>query len=133
MIADSSALMAIVLDEPESATVVDMLLADKTSQMAAGTWIELAAVISRRDDHADLFPILEGIVEQLRLEIAPMSIAQARIGHDAYREFGRGTGHPAQLNLGDCFSYALAKELDEPLLFKGEDFIHTDVKQALPR
>lgn len=133
MIVDSSALMAIILNESEGADFADLLLTDRFSRMAAGTWIELAAVLSRRVDHAELFPILDGIVENLHLEIAPMTVAQSEIGHRAYREFGRGTQHPAQLNFGDCFPYALAIAMDEPLLFKGDDFVHTDVMQAVPR
>ena len=68
-----------------------------------------------------------------RIELSPVTVTQARIGHDAYRRYGRGIDPKARLNFGDCFPYALAKELDQPLLFKGEDFIHTDVKQAIPR
>jgi ribonuclease VapC len=56
---------------------------------------------------------------------------QARIGREAYRDFGKGSGHPAQLNFGDCFAYALAKVTGEPLLFKGSDFVHTDVTPAV--
>jgi ribonuclease VapC len=59
--------------------------------------------------------------------------AQARIAREAYRDFGKGSGHPAKLNFGDCFAYALAKKLNEPLLFKGDEFAHTDVRPALPR
>ena len=60
----------------------------------------------------------------------PVTAVQAEIGRRGYREYGRGTGHPARLNLGDCFSYALAKETGEPLLFKGDDFTHTDIARA---
>ncbi len=133
MIVDTSVLMAIILDEPEGPGFIDVLIEAGASKMSAGTWIELAAVISRRPDHQDLFPLLYGIVERLRIATTPMTSTQAAIGHQAYREYGRGAQHRADLNFGDCFSYALAKELDEPLLFKGEDFIHTDVKQAIPR
>lgn len=125
--------MAIILDEPERSRFVDLLIEAGTSRISAGSWIELAAVIGRRPDHQDLFPLLYGIVERLRITTASLTSTQAKIGHQAYREFGRGTQHRADLNFGDCFSYALAKELDEPLLFKGDDFIHTDVKQAIPR
>jgi len=61
----------------------------------------------------------------------PVTEAQARIAREAYRDFGRGSGHPARLNFGDCFAYALAKAMDEPLLFKGEDFTRTDITSAL--
>lgn len=73
MIVDSSALMAIILDEPERTSFVDFLIDAGTSKMAAGTWIELAAVISRRPDHQELFPLLYGIVERLRVSTAAMT------------------------------------------------------------
>ncbi len=65
------------------------------------------------------------------VHIEPVTETQARIARDAYREFGRGSGHPARLNFGDCFAYALAVERDEPLLYQGNDFGHTDVRNAL--
>ena len=66
-----------------------------------------------------------------RIAIASVTEQQARIARDAYRDFGKGSGHPAGLNFGDCFAYALAKDTGEPLLFKGRDFTHTDVVPAL--
>ena len=63
--------------------------------------------------------------------IEPVTEAQARIAREAYRDYGRGSGHPARLNFGDCFAYALARATGEPLLFKGSDFIHTDIEPAL--
>lgn len=65
------------------------------------------------------------------LTIEPVTVAQAQIGHDAYKFYGHGSGHVADLNFGDCFAYALAKETGEPLLFKGDDFTHTDITSAL--
>lgn len=64
--------------------------------------------------------------------IEPVTEAQVRIARDAYRDFGRGSGNPARLNFGDCFAYALAKVTGEPLLYKGDDFPHTDIEPALP-
>ena len=66
----------------------------------------------------------------MQLLVEPVTMAQARIAREAYRDFGRGSGHPARLNFGDCFAYALAKETGEPLLFKGGDFARTDVTAA---
>ncbi len=71
------------------------------------------------------------LIDRLAIEIVPVTVDQARIGHDAYRSYGRGTGHAARLNFGDCFSYALAKATGEPLLFKGDDFPRTDVASAV--
>jgi ribonuclease VapC len=70
-------------------------------------------------------------LRDLAVSIEPVTAEQARIAREAYRDFGKGSGHPAQLNFGDVFSYALAKDTGEKLLFKGNDFIHTDVEPAL--
>jgi ribonuclease VapC len=93
-------------------------------------YVEAAAVVDGNRD-----PVLSRRFEQLLADaviaIEPVTLAQARIAREAYRDFGKGSGHPARLNLGDCFAYALAKEKDEPLLFKGQDFAHTDIAPAL--
>ena len=73
----------------------------------------------------------DALIERFEVVIEPVTADQARIAREAYRRFGRGSGHPAKLNFGDCFAYALATELDEPLLFVGQDFIHTDVRRVL--
>ena len=70
-------------------------------------------------------------MEQLNIIVEPLTAHQATIAREAYGRFGKGIGHPARLNFGDCFAYALAKALDEPLLFIGQDFIHTDVRRVL--
>lgn len=77
----------------------------------------------------------DALVRQAAICIVPVSVEQAALARDAYRIFGKGNGHPAKLNFGDCFSYALAKTQNDPLLFKGNDFLHTDLElitQALP-
>lgn len=71
---------------------------------------------------------LDAWLEAWGIEIAPLTVEQARIAREAYRRFGRGSGHPARLNLGDCFAYALARDLGEPFLFKGADFALTDIE-----
>lgn len=96
--------------------------------MSAAAWVELAAVLTRRCD--DRLASLYKLVDELEINIAEIDIHQARIGHNAYRQYGRGTGHPANLNFGDCFAYALSRATGEGLLFKGDDFIHTDVAAA---
>ena len=70
---------------------------------------------------------MEQLVATLEIEISPFTVEQAKLARDAYRLFGKGSGHPARLNLGDCFSYALASERQQPLLFKGTDFRLTDL------
>ena len=76
---------------------------------------------------------LDDLLREAQIVIEPVTEAQARIARDAYRDYGRGSGHPARLNFGDCFAYALARETGERLLFKGDDFAHTDVTPAIER
>ena len=76
---------------------------------------------------------LERLLEAATVRVEPLTAQQARIARQAYRDFGRRSGHPARLNFGDCFAYALAVGTGEPLLFKGDDFVHTDVTPAAPR
>ena len=73
------------------------------------------------------------MVDRLGIAVVPVSVEQVRLGRVAHQRFGRGSGHPARLNLGDCFAYALAKDTGEPLLYKGDDFVHTDVRSVFPR
>lgn len=129
MVVDTSAILAIVLEEAEAPSFVERILRSDGALISAGSVIELAAVSTRRFGGA-LDARIDLVVADLPLAIAPVTSSQAITGRDAYRRYGRGTGHPAQLNFGDCFSYALAKETGEPLLFKGDDFIHTDVTRA---
>lgn len=128
MIVDSSAIIAILLDEPEKSHFIAKILGGAPTSMSAAAWVELAAVLTRRSD--DRLASLYKLVDELEISIAEIDIHQARIGHNAYRQYGRGTGHPANLNFGDCFAYALSRATGEGLLFKGDDFIHTDVAAA---
>ena len=128
MIVDSSAIMALLLNEPEQELFNRLLITATARRMSAGTWIELAAVTTRRSD--DLSTALNRIMANFRITIEPVSVEQAEIGHQAYRKYGIGTTDPAKLNFGDCFSYALAKAIGEPLLFKGTDFSKTDIIAA---
>jgi ribonuclease VapC len=130
MIVDTSAIMAMLLDEPEQAQFVRMMMLAPSRKMSAGGWIELSVVLTRRK-HSELESRLNQLLDVTPVEIVPVGIDQARIGASIYRKYGHGSGHPARLNFGDCFAYALAKETGEPLLFKGDDFIHTDITPAL--
>lgn len=129
MIIDTSALMSILQNEPDRAAYVAALDHSDASRISAATLVELTAVCQAR------LPVLESFADALIAEFGvvtePVTAGQATIARQAYRTYGRGSGHPARLNLGDCFSYALAKDLDLPLLFKGEGFGHTDVRSAL--
>lgn len=124
---DASALVAILLDEPEKSAFVNRMLADDCEMSPVGYW---EAAIRVRQLHGDEgVARLDRLIAELNIRIVPASVTTARLASDAEREYGKRT--PAKLNLGDCFAYALAKERNLPLLFKGEDFVRTDVEAAL--
>jgi ribonuclease VapC len=132
MIVDSSALIAVLKEEPEAHGFIALIDRALHCRISAVTYVESAAVVdSNRDPvfsrHFDDF------LRQARIVIQPVTTNQAYIARQAYRDFGKGSGHPARLNFGDCFAYALAKERGEPLLFKGDDFSQTDVNAAIDR
>lgn len=130
MIIDTSALIAILRAEPEGVACAYAIENAALRRISAANWLEAAVVIdgsrdpvaSRRFD--ELVRVAECVIESVTED-------QARIAREAYRDFGKGSGHPAKLNFGDCFAYALAKSVGEPLLFKGDDFTHTDIVSAL--
>jgi ribonuclease VapC len=130
MIVDSSAIVAIALNQPEAARVAPVLLADPAPRISAGNLLETYMVIDRRwgDEAA---AVIARVVTRLELVVEPVTEAQVAIARDAWRRYGRGSGHPARLNYGDCFACALARERDEPLLFIGGDFTWTDIASAL--
>lgn len=130
MILDSSALVAILLGEPD-APVLGRAISDAESPPAisAATLLEAAMVAEGRGG-AVMRDQLDDLLRESEAEVVPFTAEQARIARDGWRRFGRGR-HPAGLNLGDLFAYALAQERGEPLLFKGDDFARTDVKPAL--
>ena len=128
MIIDTSALMAILLNEPESDMMLRKILEASPRRISAATWMEVATVVIRR--HPTKADLMEALLKRVQLTIEPVTPELARSGVEAYRKFGRGTGHGARLNFGDCFAYALAKATGEPLLFKGDDFAQTDVIAA---
>ena len=131
MIVDASALIAIVFAEPDFDTYASALAASPRTLLSAATFVEASVVVDSVKD-----PVLSRQFDRLLAHygvvVEPVSVAQATIARDAYRDFGRGSGHPARLNFGDCFSYALAKDFDLPLLYKGDDFAQTDVRPAVP-
>jgi ribonuclease VapC len=129
MILDSSALIAIIKEEPEAKEFKAALLASSSVIISAGTYFEACLVV---DGYRN--PLLSArfdvLLEAIKIEIEPFSADQARIARQAYRDFGKGSGHRANLNFGDCSAYALARAKREPLLYKGDDFVHTDVRSA---
>ncbi len=131
MIVDTSAIIAILRDEPDAPSCAGAIEKAEHPRMSAANFLEAAVVVDGNRD-----PVIsrrfDDLIREAGIGIEPVTEAQARIAREAYRDFGKGSGHPAQLNYGDCFAYALAKELGLPLLFKGADFIHTDIVAALP-
>ncbi len=130
MIIDSSAVVAIVRDEPDAAALAEAMLRAGRLRMSAATYLETSIVIEARRDPVTV-RVVDTILSRFGIEIESFTAEHAEIARAAYRDFGRGSGHPARLNLGDCFSYALAKATGEALLYKGDDFVHTDIRSAL--
>jgi ribonuclease VapC len=130
MIIDTSALVAILRDEPEAMACARAIENATSRRVSAASFVEAAIVIDgSRDPVASRK--FDDVFKEAKLVIEPVTEPQARIAREAYRDFGKGSGHPAQLNFGDCFAYALAKVTGEPLLYKGDDFTHTDIAPAL--
>lgn len=127
VIVDSSAWVAILRGEPEGVEFLRLIDEAAYVGMSATTYLETAIVIDGARD-AVASRRLDELLAEARAMIEPVTAEQARIAREAYRDFGRGSGHRAKLNFGDCFAYALAKVKREPLLCKGDDFAHTDLK-----
>src|SRR5215470_4788610 len=129
MILDTSAVIAILRIEPEALEFARIIEGAEQRRISAVSYVETGAVIdASRDPVASRR--FDEILTEAEVAIEPVTEAQARLARQAYRDFGKTSGHPAKLNFGDCFSYALAKFTGEPLLFKGQDFSQTDVKSA---
>ena len=129
MVIDSSALIAIMSKEPERRPFEESIRLASTRLLGAAALVETSIVVlSRR--HEEGLAVLNELLVDMRVETVPLSADHARLAIDAFRRFGKGR-HPAGLNFGDCFSYALAKATGEPLLFKGGDFSQTDIKRAV--
>lgn len=129
IVVDSSALVAISLLEIEAAEFAASIQSSNAPRISAANVLETLMVLDGRTG-ADNRPELLSMVERLGLCIEPVTTRQIWIAHEAFRRFGKGF-HAARLNFGDCFAYALARELDMPLLFKGDDFPLTDIRPAI--
>jgi ribonuclease VapC len=130
MVIDSSALLAIVLGEPEAADFLRIIKSSPIRRVSAASFVETGMVL-RRDRSGQRQQLFEDLIVALRLSIAAVTEQQARAALAAFGSYGKGRGHPAGLNFGDCFAYALAKISGEPPLFKGTDFSRTDIQPAL--
>ena len=129
MIVDASALLAILLSERERPMLEAKLASSPAPRMSAGTYLEAGIVVDSRRDPV-MTRLFDALITCSGVAIESVTYEQSLIARQAYRDFGRRSGHAARLNFGDCFSYALAKSRDEPLLFKGDDFVHTDIRPA---
>ena len=129
MIVDTSALLAVIFNEPDEPRVAAAMVDAASLRMSAANWVEAALVVdSRRSPRAKAR--FEDLIEELGVELMPVTIEAAYLSRIAHIDYGRGN-HPARLNYGDCFAYALAKMTGEALLFIGSDFAQTDIEPAL--
>jgi ribonuclease VapC len=130
MIVDSSAMVAIVWAETEAKPFIAAIVGSDRATMSAANYLEAAIVIDR-DRSPAISARLDATVHQLEIEIVPVTASQAKLARQAYRDFGKGGGHKAQLNFGDCCAYALAMERGEALLYKGDDFVHAGLARMV--
>jgi ribonuclease VapC len=128
MVLDTSALPAILFDEPESASIRNAIAQDATRLLSAASYLETAIVVETRFGESGSRE-MELLLARAQVEIVAFDDEQAKRARMAYRKWGKGR-HPAGLSFGDCFSYALSKTTGEPLCFKGEDFTRTDVRHV---
>jgi ribonuclease VapC len=133
IVVDSSALVAIQLSEPKADRLLLRLRQDPDPILSVANYVETGQVLAQRLSRrpAEAITDFEDTLRLMRISLAPIDEAQARVALEARLKFGRGFGHPAKLNYSDCFAYALAKTRNLPLLFLGDDFTHTDIVSAL--
>jgi ribonuclease VapC len=126
MIVDTSVIVGILRNEPDVVAMEVALARSDIRRMSAVSYVEAAVVVDSNRN-----PVLsrrfDDLLRDIKMVIEPVTVDQARLAREAYRDFGKGR-HRAGLNFGDCFAYALAKDKGEALLFKGEDFRHTDLE-----
>ncbi len=129
MIIDSSALISLLREEPDRDRLLNALVGARDGiLMSTANYLETSIVID--SNNSDLLSSrLDAAIDLWRIELVPVSTTQAQLARAAYRRYGKGC-HRAGLNFGDCFAYALAKDTGRPLLFRGEDFLHTDITAA---
>ena len=132
MIVDTSALIAILRQEPEAMSFATAIAEADRCRVSAANYLEAAVVIDGSRD-----PIasrrFDDLLREARILIEPVTEEHAKVAREAYRDFGRGSGHSARLNFGDCFAYALAKTTGDRLLYKGEDFLRAGIPRYVER
>ncbi len=129
MIIDTSAIVAILFNEPDARIYAEAIGKADICRISASTFVEAAIVIESQTKNGGSQQF-DSFMRRAEIIVEPVTQEHAHIARQAYSDFGKGR-HPAALNFGDCFSYALAKVSGEPLLFKGEDFIKTDIRPAI--
>lgn len=127
MVIDTSAVLAWLKQEQERERIVTALEVNKVCRLSAVSLLEAHVVVHARE-HSTMLGKLQRFLEEINAIVMPFDERQARLADTAFQRYGKGQGHPAQLNFGDCAVYALAKSLDEPLLFVGNDFSQTDIE-----
>jgi ribonuclease VapC len=128
VVVDTSAIVSVLLKEADARPLIRKLYRAHSRQISAVSYMESSMVLmSRLGDNTE--GALDGMLQRAKIAIVPVSVDHAKVAVAAFRQYGKGR-HPASLNFGDCFSYALAKSTGEPLLFKGLDFAKTDIAQA---
>ncbi|PRC45881.1 VapC toxin family PIN domain ribonuclease [Mycobacterium sp. ITM-2017-0098] len=130
MIVDSSAIIAVLRDEDDAAVYARAIASAAVCRLSAASYLECGIVLDSQRDPI-VSRALDELIEEAGISVEPVTERQARLARQAYADFGKGRGHPAGLNFGDCLSYALALDLREPLLWKGNDFGHTGITSAL--
>ncbi len=130
MIVDTSAILALAFGEDTAAQIFDVLAGPDVKRISAANLFEALAVVDRRNDQ-DAIKLVEESIARFEIAVESVTPAQVAMARAAWNRFGKGSGHPASLNFGDCFAYALAAERGEPLLFVGRDFSHTDLQAVL--
>ena len=128
IVIDSSVLVAILCNEAERIPFVETIATTDIALLSVANLTEARMVLYPRNNY--LARDLDVFIHAAGIQVEAVTMQQADIAFGAFRQFGRGTGHRAKLNFGDCFAYALAKERNIPLLFKGDDFVHTDILVA---
>lgn len=124
---DTSALLAILLAEPDSEALVEAIVAGEPRLLGAPTLVEAAAVMAaRKGPQGEV--ALDALLQRLDIEVIPMTPEAASFARSAYARYGKEVGSPAVLNYGDCLAYGVARAAGEPLLFKGQDFRATDIE-----
>jgi ribonuclease VapC len=126
VIIDASAVLAILLSEPDRYRFENAIASHWPRRLSVASYLEVAMRLLRGADPVTL-TLLDRLIAAAEIQLEPVTVAHARLARAAFARYGKGLGHPAQLNFGDCLTYALAKATNEPLLYKGHDFTHTDL------